>query len=435
VKGPAEEMEQSVAGATPYREMQLVDYLAVLWEWKTLILVGTVTSALFAIIGAFLSPKIYEGVASLIVLTPRFRVENAAPGQLEAMEARVAKSYEGMIKSRAALTATLDEFGLRETGLELRDLEEAVNVSATKDSNVLHLAVRMSDPEVAAGIANFVARKAIDLNRELAAGELGQSRTFLQSESERAGAELARVEKELEEFKKDAAIEILSKDVEIRLTGLAEMEVTLGKVVTELAGTRSRAETLSKELAEQPVTFKTSSGLVNDQAYQQLLARLSSSESKELMSLKMQTDELNPTYPLLSELLARQRSEIDGFIGKEKSLRAQIEQYRSDLSRLQKELVEKTSQQTRLSRSYEIAVRAFNQLRESFEDTNVAVVSQSGQLKLLDPALPPAFPVGPRRALAAAIGAVCGFLAMIVLAFLMNYIERAGGIQLRPAAS
>ena len=64
-------------------------------------------------------------------------------------------------------------------------------------------------------------------------------------------------------------------------------------------------------------------------------------------------------------------------------------------------------------------------LRSRLEAANVEVASKSSLLKVVDPALPPGRHTRPRKTLNTAAGGAAGLLAMVMLAFFLDYVRRA----------
>src|SRR5207249_4048356 len=112
---------------------------------------------------------------------------------------------------------------------------EGVETNAVKDTSLLTVSVQFPDAELAASIANFLAQRGIELYDTLNEGEIGESRKFLDTEVQRTSVGLKEAEAALEAYQKLANIEIIRKDLEIRLSRFGELEGQRTKVDVDLA--------------------------------------------------------------------------------------------------------------------------------------------------------------------------------------------------------
>jgi len=412
------------SAAVPQHEPELIDYLLVLWRWKLLIALGTVVAAAMALAVSFAMPKVYEANATLMVLKSKFGSDQLlGPQQL----ALTAKTYEGIIKNPGALSEAIAKFKLGEPpyDVKVRDLERLVQINAVKDTALLNLSVEMGEPQLAAGIANFLAQRAIDLNSRLNEGEVGDSRTFLETQVDHSAASLKDAEAALESFQKEADIEIVRKQQEVCLGRMAELQSQRTRVEADLAAAAGDLASLEKDLRQQPEKLKTARTLVEDPAYQQALAKLSRADIDALLGINMQSEQLNPTYSFLQQKLAETRRDVAGLTARKHELDRLLAENDQTLARVQNELTEKATHLETLTRTYELERDSYKTLRSRLQAANVEVVSKTSLLKVVDSALPPQRHIRPRKSLNTAVGGVAGLFGMVMLAFFFDYVQRA----------
>jgi uncharacterized protein involved in exopolysaccharide biosynthesis len=412
------------SAAVPQAEPELIDYLLVLWRWKLLIALGTVVAAAMALAVSFAMPKVYEANATLMVLKSKFGSDQLlGPQQL----ALTAKTYEGIIKNPGALSEAIAKFKLGEPpyDVKVRDLERLVQINAVKDTALLNLSVEMGEPQLAAGIANFLAQRAIDLNSRLNEGEVGDSRTFLETQVDHSAASLKDAEAALESFQKEADIEIVRKQQEVCLGRMAELQSQRTRVEADLAAAAGDLASLEKDLRQQPEKLKTARTLVEDPAYQQALAKLSRADIDALLGINMQSEQLNPTYSFLQQKLAETRRDVAGLTARKHELDRLLAENDQTLARVQNELTEKATHLETLTRTYELERDSYKTLRSRLQAANVEVVSKTSLLKVVDSALPPQRHIRPRKSLNTAVGGVAGLFGMVMLAFFFDYVQRA----------
>jgi succinoglycan biosynthesis transport protein ExoP len=229
----------------------------------------------------------------------------------------------------------------------------------------------------------------------------------------------------LESFQKEAGVEIVGKQQEVCLTRMAELQAERTKVEADLADVNGNLTSLEKDLREQPPTLKTSRALVEDQAYQQAMAKASHADIAGLLGVNMQTEELNPTYSFLQEKLVEARRDASGLTARKRELDRLLVENDQTLAKVQNELTEKTARLETLTRTYELERDAYKTLRSRLQAANVEVVSKTSLLKVVDAALPPQRHIRPRKGLNTALGGAAGFFGMVMLAFFFDYVQRA----------
>ena len=412
------------AAAGPEHEPELIDYLLVLWRWKTLIVLGTVVAAAAALAVSFVMPKVYEATTTLMVLKSKFGSDQLlGPQQL----AFTAKTYEGIVKNSGALSEALVKFKLTQPpyNLKRRDFQRLVDINAVKDTALLTLSVELGEPQLAADVANFLAQRAIGLNDRLNQGEVGESHTFMETQVDRTAASMKEAQAALATFEKEADIEIVRKQEEVSLDRLGNLQAQRTKVEADLAAVTGDLASLDKDVRQQPPTLKTSRTLVEDPAYQQALAKLSRADINALLGINMQSEQLNPTYSFLQQKLAEDHREAAGLTARKRELDRLLAENDKQLAELQNELTEKTTRLESLTRAYELERDSYKLLRSRLDAANVEVVSKTSLLKVVDPALPPQRHVRPRKGLNTAVGGFAGLFGMIMLAFLADYVQRA----------
>ena len=190
---------ETVAPAPAEREAEFIDYLTVLWRWKSAIALGTLAAAATALVVSLIMPKTYQATATLMVTRSKFGSDQLlGPQQL----ALTAKTFEGIIRNRGAMGDAVSKFNLAGAPyvVKPRDLMERVETSAVKDTSLLTVSVEFPDAQLAADIANFLAERGIELNNTLNEGEIGESRSFLDTQVGQAEAGLKQAENALEVF-------------------------------------------------------------------------------------------------------------------------------------------------------------------------------------------------------------------------------------------
>ena len=196
-------------------EVNLLDYVGVVWRHGWLI-VGLCVVAVVTTFGVTVTtPKVYESTATL--LAPK---EGGGSGLLSGLAASGLLQVPGLsvpslspnrdmimsvLKSRTVAQAVVERFRLQERS-RARYLEDAVkglqgmtNVSVSKEG-VISVKVEDTDPGLAAQMANFYVEQLDRLVSQFGTGEAGRQRGFITEQLARAKGHLETAEETLRRF-------------------------------------------------------------------------------------------------------------------------------------------------------------------------------------------------------------------------------------------
>jgi len=133
-------------------EIRLIDTVIVLWRYKTFVITLPVVLALIALVFAWRTTPQYEAISRVEVKTPDGRVVPAET--IESMRTRVGSL---LLAERIAAQQSIEMQGRKLSGEEL---VRHVTAQAVRNSAVILIRARFSDPELAARVANLTAEAA-----------------------------------------------------------------------------------------------------------------------------------------------------------------------------------------------------------------------------------------------------------------------------------
>jgi len=138
-------------------EIDLGEYLAALRRraW-VIVLVTTLTVAITAGLSFYVLPKIYEASVSLIVI----RKETPLPDyNTLLLNRQLVKTYQQIARSRTVASKVITQLGL---DMQIEDLQEVITVRTVRDTEMIEIAARDTDPEMAAALATAVTQAFIE---------------------------------------------------------------------------------------------------------------------------------------------------------------------------------------------------------------------------------------------------------------------------------
>jgi uncharacterized protein involved in exopolysaccharide biosynthesis len=191
------------------REITLLDYVRIIWRHRRMILVLCAVAMTVTAAVTFTRPRYYQ--AAITIVPPLAVLEKQSDvGGLGAMgnsmlrniidTGGVAVIYVEILESREVADSIIDRFRLMEVydDVEFRSdaraqLKANTNI-ATTDEGVVKVAVKDTDPNRAAAIANAYVEELDQQNKRLSTGEATSKRIFLENRLKEVEAKLSRID-------------------------------------------------------------------------------------------------------------------------------------------------------------------------------------------------------------------------------------------------
>lgn len=205
-------------------EVDLLDYLIVLFKWKKIILSIAFASAIITAIIVFQMPPIYR--AETKILPPQQSGTNLTLGLLSQMSGSdiagaalglktPSDLYAEMLKSRTIVDRIIEKFNLMKL-YDIKYQEDArkkvlgiTKATVDRKSGIITFSVEDKDPHRAAQMANAFIDELKNLTKGLAVTEASQRRLFFEEQLKDVKFALTRSEEELKRFgEKTGAIKV-----------------------------------------------------------------------------------------------------------------------------------------------------------------------------------------------------------------------------------
>jgi polysaccharide biosynthesis transport protein len=297
------------------------------------------------------------------------------------------------------------------------------NIAATpvKDSMILVIGASADDPELAAAIANTATRtfiQTIDL-RSRAAAEF--HREYLRQQVEAAKGRLAEAEEAVRRHKEQSEVADVAEQARLNAVALDQNRRDQNQLDVSLADARARTAKLRDTLvglepSEQSNVRTQSDGRTLAESRIQGDVR---SESGTTTT----TESTNPNrlYQEMWQALATAEAELAG-------LEARSESLQSARARLVAQAAALPAVEARynaLRADVQVAQERLRDARTQHETAQLADSRGAQEVLLIDTAAQPAYPEKPLRHMYALVGLVCGLLAAVVAALILDGIRVA----------
>ncbi|MBV8099507.1 MAG: hypothetical protein JOZ31_10150 [Verrucomicrobia bacterium] len=316
-------------GLPPQGGLGLHDILFMLFRHKRKILTLTVTGLLAAGVFYFASPPAYESEAKLLV---RYVMERSAVDGLESQIKTPTPENHTLINSEVEILNSTDlirqvaeAIGVSRfaagspseatTQKAVEAIAKDLDVTVVKDTNIISVAFRSSDPTLPMPVVQEVVKRYFD--KHLAVHRSTGAFDFVRQETANLKQQLAQTEAELKQAKESAGIISLAEAKTDIATEIGKTQQELDGDVADLAAQQARVKDLQKSLALPAAQANVAPGqpVTGDvlEKYKSVVGRLSGLQKAENDLLLKYTPE-NPMVKAKAAQVAdleRQRSDLE----------------------------------------------------------------------------------------------------------------------------
>jgi len=394
-------------------EINLLDYFQVLRKRKWIIIIGTVLCMVVAGVVSFFMPKVYEAKTYLMVTSPRYNVEFATKEgsriSTPIFENISAETFSKIILNEHTARTVIQKNGLDQSSNPYTPAKilGQIKVEYPRNTNLILLRVQDTSKDRAARIANTWASAFIERNEEVISKETTDTYNFVTGQLEKARVSLKTAEEELERFQKASKIELLREEISGKIRQIVEYESRLDDAIRSQLIEKARYDELISQIKGQERTIPVDKGLIGK-------------------------EEINPLYVNLISRRADTAVNMQSFDAEILQLKKNLKNLNDDVSGLRKQLAEQELIRTRLTRNVDTANSTFEVLSKKGEETKISSAIRATTIQVSVPAMPPEFPIGPKKRQNVMIAGVVGLLASIMLAFFIEFLEKNNAALMKP---
>ncbi len=437
--------------------LDIRDHLRTILAAKWLILACTVVVGAGVIFWTLKQPRVYQATTTIEFdpnpVTPLgHEVEDVADpvGRFWSTREYMATQHR-ILRSRTIAERVVRRLGLHEDptflgvpaeGFEPRDvtatatqLLEALTVAPVKDTRLVEIRIRGSDPEQVAAIADAFADVYIEKTLEDRMGSTVSALEWLGNQLDNLRRELEASENALHRFKEEH--NILSVSMEDRQNLVAAEIESFNEALTQARQRRievtARVNRLQAALGRDPLE---ASGTVFDQ-------RSALQDLRETLRTKMGERErlsarYGPAHPemraveqeiaTLREQLAEEVNTIvknaEADLQEIRSVEAGLRRATEEAHRAGLELNLREIEYQRLNRERENKSKLYELVLQRSTETDLTRMVRTTPVRIVDRALVPTWPVAPNRTANALAGILAGMILGIAIALGARFLDR-----------
>ncbi len=155
-------------------------YLAIVWRWRRRIVGATLVAATLAFVLSLLMRPVYEASAALVV--GQTQTTDTPDYNTLLLNEQLARTYSQLLTDKATLREVAKRLNLRTDDTTLSRLAGAASVETVKDTQLVRVRVRDTNPTLAADIANTTLQVFIEQHETSLTEGLNNSLNTLKSE-------------------------------------------------------------------------------------------------------------------------------------------------------------------------------------------------------------------------------------------------------------
>jgi tyrosine-protein kinase Etk/Wzc len=329
-------------------------------------------------------------------------------------------------------------------------------VSLVRDTDIIQIKMRAASAWEAAFLANSVARAYEELDQESSSKEITQVVEFLDDQLASKEKDLRASEEMLRRFRQTAGTFSLPGEAGLIVNQLVEFESDYQEAQTEIKTYETRLEFLKSQLGKLRETLESDLAEITQPLILELRNRIAQSEAVlatykiqglgvEYPQVKKEKDKLDGLKQALNDEtkkillqnmpvgdpLARNQEVLEGIIKMETeigaykaradALREIVLQYSLELEKLP----DKTLQLARLERSRKLNENIYLMMKEKYEEARITRAGLVGKIGIVDEAIPPDFPISPKKRRNLIWGFVLGVGLGVGITFFREYMDNS----------
>jgi uncharacterized protein involved in exopolysaccharide biosynthesis len=420
--------------------VHLREYIRVLRKHLWLIIACFVGIVGAVAVGTYMQEPVYQAVSKALIAPESPRVVNfqeIAPVGSESAE--FFQTQVQIIRSRPVIQRVIDSLGLlnRMPGLA-RAADPAaaflgsVAVEPVRNTRIVEIRVEDEDPKLAAEMANALANAYVHQNLELKFSAARDALTWLTAQVQDLKAKVNESELALQRYREQTGLMAVEEKQSLATRKLAdfnaqyidakakrlEMEARL----TELRRASQRPEMIesSPMVINNPLIQRLKGQLVELEVQRSKLLKTFRDKHPEVVKVQSQIDEVGQKiHEEVARLGMSMESEYHALQARENAMLQAVNQYRDEAQSLAK----KEIQSGILKREADSNQQLYDVLLKRLKETGLSQGLDSSNVRIVEQAVTPIYPIKPRKQMNLAIGVVLGLGVGCALAFFVEYMD------------
>ena len=366
----------------------------------------------------------------------------------------------GLIGALFSSDETVDAEGTEgvQFGTFVETLRGNISINPIRNTDMIEIRYKAFSPFEAAYVCNQIAAVFQDRNRAQSQQEVRQVKNFLEEQLDQYQKELARSEEELKNYQEQAKVVALDQKTQELVSKVAQFEAMYNESKTDHEALEQRLAYIDGQLQKKNVDIDMET--ISSQPYLSELKRQIAEKEAELAKYMASMIEIGNYAQTEGQMQLKERqikalkekfkqevtkiaasqfvdpaqlsgtlftskieveTELQSLKPKVLALNDIVAQYNSELEALP----EKSLKLARLMRKRQSDEKIYIMLQEKYQESRITEVGQLGNVRIIDPAIAPKYPVKPRKKLNLILGMLVGLGLGVGIAFVMEYLDNS----------
>lgn len=306
-------------------------------------------------------------------------------------------------------------------------LLQHLSVDPSKESSLINITYSSDEPDFSAAIANSFAENYQQTSVQLKTEPAQKASGYFEQQIKSLKSDLEQAHTKLSKYQQDKGITNPEQSLDVETMRLNDLSSQLSQVQALAIDTQSRQSAIRKNAADSPdvaLNPVVQSLRIDATKAETKLGEISQRVGKNHPEYKSAEAELNKIRSQLQLEISRASSSISSASNinqqREAELRTQVELQKKrvlDLNGTRDEL-------TVLQKDVDTAQKALDAVSQRYSQTSIEGQSNQSDIAILNPAIPPGSPSGPKSLLNIALAIVMGAILGIGFGFLAELADR-----------
>jgi len=424
--------------------MNFAQFLLILQARKKIVLLTLLVTVTATLVVSLLLPKTYEATSSLVMnykgVDPLTGM--ALPGQL--LPGYMATQID-IISSKNVALRVVDALHLANSPAVVEQFKDATDgkgsvrdwladlllkkleIVPSRESSVVEISFKGADPAFAAAVANAFADEYQKITVQLKTDPAKKTAAYFNEQTKQLRDNLEAAQARLSKYQQEKGIVSLDNNrVDVELARLNDLSAQLVAAQTAAMEGNSRQAAASSAL--------TSPDVANNALIQTMRANVAQARGK-FADTAQRYGRNHPQYQAAKAELDKVQGELNAALGTvSRSVGANAQVLRQRETELRQAVAEQKAKVLEMNRArdelgvllkdLDSAQRAFDSASQRFSQTRIEAQSEQSDISLLNPAVAPTEPSGPRVLLNTLIAFLLGTILGVGLALLLELLNR-----------
>ncbi|PYR70444.1 MAG: hypothetical protein DMF88_02830 [Acidobacteria bacterium] len=333
----------------------------------------------------------------------------------------------------------------------VRQVLGALKATPVESTYLFKLTARYKDPNIAALIADSAGKVFIDYTGEAQRNEQGTSAGFLRERLGILDGEISQARRRLQNFETTSKATSLDQQIELMLKASADFRVSyeeankdFREAGRELASLEASIAGVSEDvhagtiMTANPVRDALQTELAKDEVQmasllethapahpdvKALAARIAEAKrriAEEPEQVRSQdSSSKNPVYQNLYGKLLDRKATRDALEARRQSLDETLRRYQREVA----VFTDKQAERARLDLDVQVREDEYKLLNREYAQARLAAAREISEIRALNDAIPPVYPIGPIKLYYTVGGLATGFLLALCLVLMWDYVD------------